>query len=283
MVIQSLYENMTIIKRIYDSESFEINLCKQNETDNKLYTTIVLKDINLIHSNIKFFSKMRENDKFIDFINCFSRNSYLYIMFSYYEENPIKFDQVSSLPLLQRVEIAKQILELIVILDIPKPILYDVLSDENINLDSSGKISFNYFLKNMDRYNAIEEKSGIKRIASMFVKIFPEEITENTVDGFNSLVQQCENGTYKNIMSIYLEFRNLNDNFVKSLKRKKQKKENIIKRILKKIFKIWNKIKGIVILLILCIGVVYLITTHTGNENKQAIKINHIGTEDFSK
>lgn len=283
MKIHSLNGNITIIKKIYDNESFEINLCKKNEIEDKLYTIIVLKDIKLIHNNIQLFSKIRENNKFSDFIDCFSQNSYLYIMFSYYTENSIEFDKVVNFPLLQRVEIAKQILRLIVLLDIPKPILYDVMSDDNINLDSSGKVYFNYFLKNIDRYSAVEEKDGIKRIATIFVKIFPEEITENTVDGFNLLVEQCENATYNNIMSIYSDFSNLNDNFIKSSQRKKEKKDNLIKKIFKKILKMFNKIKGIIILLILCIGVIFLIITYTDNQNKKAVQINQIGTEHFLK
>ena len=151
MEIQCIHEELSIIKRVYNDEFYEINLCKHKEVnENKLYTVITIKDENLVRENIEIFSSLRYNNNFTDFIECFSKNSYLYIVFSYYEEKPLDFDEVCDFPLMQRVEIVKQILSMCIILNMPAPILYDAVS--NINLDSSGKIYFNYFLRRINKY-----------------------------------------------------------------------------------------------------------------------------------
>lgn len=278
MEIQSIHEELSIIKRVYSNEFFEINLCKYTQIDkNKLYTVITIKDKKLIHENIELFSSLRYNNKFVDFIECFSKNSCLYIVFSYYKEEPLDFDEVSDFPVMQRVDIVKQILSMCILLNIPDEILYDVIS--NINLDSSGKVSFNYFLKSVNKYSSVKNNAVIKKLAAIFINIFSEELEINSVTGLKDLIEKCENKEYENIMEIYRDYISLYDNFIQSSNIKREKKLNCLKKILNKIVFIFNKIKLILIMSVLCIGVVYLIVTLTNKPKMEdPTKINSIGT-----
>ncbi len=285
MEVQTTHGSLSIIKRVFENDFFEINICKfENVKEEKLCTVIILKKIDIIHRTIKIFSLLKSNNKFVDFIDCFSKNSYLYVIFSYYEEVPVNFFEISQMPLMQRVAIVKQILSLAVILDMPKTILYDVLSNNNINLDSSGKVYFNYFLKNVDRYNNIKDKDAIKRIGLVLKNVFNNELTINNVDGLKKLINYCENDVYIELIDIYSDYIALYESFVKSLDLKKEKKLSRFRRILNKILSIFNKVKPIFIMLVLSIGIVYLIITYTKtNKAQQPTKINAIGTEQIYK
>lgn len=278
MEIQCIHEELSIIKRVYNDEFYEINLCKHKEVnENKLYTVITIKDENLVRENIEIFSSLRYNNKFTDFIECFSKNSYLYIVFSYYEEKPLDFNEVCDFPLMQRVEIVKQILSMCIILNMPAPILYDAVS--NINLDSSGKIYFNYFLRRINKYNNLKNKDVIKKLSIIFINIFSGELEINSVSGLKELIEKCENMEYENIMEIYRDYISLYDNFLQSLNIKREKELNWFRKILNKIIEVFNKVKLPLIMLVLCIGVIYLIVTLTYKpKTENPTKIKSIGT-----
>jgi len=283
--IQTVHGRLAVIKKVFNNDVFEINVCKyENVKEDNLYTVIILKEADIIHRNIEMFSSLRSNNKFIDFIECFSKDSCLYITFAYYEEFPINFQEVSQLPLIQRVAIVKQILSLIIVLDMPKSILYDALSNNNVNLDSSGKVYFNYFIKNVDRYDNIKDKEVIKRIGLVFINVFNEELSINCVDGLKNLINDCENGVHTEIIDIYSDYIALNENFIKSLDLKNEKKLSIFRKILDKTLVIFKKIIPIFTMLALCIGIVYLIIILTQtNKEEQPTKINAIGTENIYK
>lgn len=280
MGIQTIHGEYLIIKKVYSDDSFEINLCKSEEDEEeKLYTVIKLKNQEVIRNTIGIFSSLRQNHEFVDFIECFSRDSYLYIVFLYYEEVPLNFEQIGDKPIMERVEIVKQLLSLIVILNIPSPIIYDVLSKENINFDASGKIYFNYFLKRVDKYNNLKNSNCLRRIGFIITNIFSEELQDNHVEGLNEFVDRCKNEDYKNVMEVYSDYVNLYDSFVRSLSIVKETKLSWLKKIINKILAVFNKLKPIIIMLALCIGVVYLIVEFTsGTKNKNPTKIKSIGT-----
>mgnify|MGYP004678729635 CR=1 FL=1 len=239
MEIQSINGELSIVKRIYSDEFFQIDLCRYPEKDKKkIYTLISLKDKEFIHNNIDFFFSLRQNKEFTDFIECFSKNSYLYIVFSYYEEENLKFDEVCDFPLMQRVDLVKEILSKCIILNIPDEILYDALS--NLTLDSSGKIYFNYFLKSIGKYDGINKNSILKKLAVIFINIFSEQLEENTVDGLKELVEKCEQGKYEDFMELYSEYTALYDNFVKSLSIPKDKKLSWWRRIFSRLIELFN-------------------------------------------
>ncbi len=281
MGIQTIHGEYLIIKKAYSDDSFEINLCKseEDEKEEKLYTVITLKNQEVIRNTIGMFSSLRQNHKFVDFVECFSRGSHLYIVFLYYEEVPLNFEDIIDVPLMERFEIVKQLLSLIIILNIPAPIIYDVLSKENINFDPSGKIYFNYFLKGVDKYNTLNNSSCLRRIGHIITNIFCEEFQNNTVEDLRILGDKCKNAEYKNVMEVYSDYVNLYDSFLRSLSIVKETKLSWIKKILNKILDVFNKLKPILIITALCIGVVYLIFEFTnGTQNKNPTKIKSIGT-----
>lgn len=277
MEIQSINGELSIVKRIYRDEFFEINVCRYPNIDKKkMYTLISLKDKELIQNNIDFFSSLRHNKKFTDFIECFSKDSCVYIVFSYYEEEKLNFDEVCDLPLMKRVDIVKQILSMCIILNIPYEILYDALS--NLNMDSSGKIYFNYFLKKINRYKNIDKSSILKKMALIFINTFNEQLEDDTVEGLKELIEKCEQNKYENLMELYREYADLNDNFIKSLTLPKHKKLSWWRKIINKIWDIFNKIKPFLIMILLSIGVIYIVITFTNKEeNKEPTRIKSIG------
>ena len=285
MEINTLNGTIFIVRKVYDNEELEINLCKyKKNSEDKLYTVVILKNSHIIKKSIKFFYLLKENHKFDDFIECFSQNSKLYIVFKYNDEVSIKYEEVSEMPLMQRVEITKQLLSLIVLLDVPKEILYDIFSNNNINLDPSGKVSFNYYLKNIDMYEKVTNKHAIKKIGLFFRKVFPQELMTDSVKNFKELVYRCDNGKYENVIDIYSDYVNNYKNFKKSLDLKEEKKPNIFMKFLNSLLDILNKVKSIIIMIVLSLGIIYLIVNLTKKpENNTNKIIDTIGTQQVYK
>lgn len=281
MGIQTIHGEYLIIKKVYSDDSFEINLCKseEDEEEEKLYTVITLKNQEVIRSTTGIFSSLRQNHEFADFIECFSRDSYLYIVFLYYDEVPLNFEDIGDKPVMERVEVIKQLLSLIIILNIPTPIIYDVLSKENINFDASGKVYFNYFLKRIDKYNNLKNSDCLRKMGFIIGNIFSEELQDNHVEGLNEFVDKCKNAQYKNMMDLYSDYVNLYDSFVRSLSIAKETKLSWLKQMMNKILYVFNKLTPLLIMLALCIGIVYLIVDFTSDTKKQnPTKIKSIGT-----
>lgn len=285
MEINTLNGTIFVVRKVYDNEELEVNICKYKKlSEDKLYTIVILKSSNIIKKSIEFFYLLRENHKFDDFIECFSQNSKLYIVFKYHGDATINYEEVSEMPLMQRVEITKQLLSLIVLLDLPKEILYDIFSNNNINLNPNGKVYFSYYLKNIDMYEKVTEKHAIKKMGLFFRKIFPQELMNDSVKNFKELVYRCENGKYKNILDIYSDYVNNYKNFKESLNLKEVKEPNIFIKFLNSAMNMFNKVKSILIMIVLSAGIIYLIVNLTGkSENKTNKVIDSIGTQQFYK
>lgn len=285
MEINTLNGTIFVVRKVYDNEGLEVNICKYKKlSEDKLYTIVILKSSNIIKKSIEFFYLLRENHKFDDFIECFSQNSKLYIVFKYHGDATINYEEVSEMPLMQRVEITKQLLSLIVLLDLPKEILYDIFSNNNINLNPNGKVYFSYYLKNIDMYEKVTEKHAIKKMGLFFRKIFPQELMNDSVKNFKELVYRCENGKYKNILDIYSDYVNNYKNFKESLNLKEVKEPNIFIKFLNSAMNMFNKVKSILIMIVLSAGIIYLIVNLTGkSENKTNKVIDSIGTQQFYK
>ena len=79
-------------------------------------------------------------------------------------------------------------------------------------------------------------------------------------------------------MELYREYADLNDNFIKSLTLPKHKKLSWWRKIINKIWDIFNKIKPFLIMILLSIGVIYIVITFTNKEeNKEPTRIKSIG------
>lgn len=278
------YGELTIIRRVYHNDNIEINLTR-NGLKSKLYTTLIIKDSDLINNTIKLFSSLRDNENFKDFKECFFKNRQLYVLFEYRDEYPVKIQDLSEIPTKQKADIVKRILTQCIMLNIPLCIIYDILFKDNMNMDPSGQIYFNYFLKSIDRYNNITIKDVGKRLSTILINIFAEEIENEVCSDLKNFIYKCENGEFNEIVDIYKDYIKIYDMLMTIETIEKQSKKNILDKYKEIVKEIAGKIMPVFILAALSVGVVYAVIklVDTMQRPNEENKIETIGTINYSK
>lgn len=280
--MQIKYDELEIIRRVYDEGVYEINICRSLKGDESLYTVICLKEIELFQEQIKFFSELREKKNFNDFVTCFSKNSYIYILFIYHEEVPLIFKELINKSVKEKADFIKAILSYVVVSDIPEIMLHDLLSKENINVDKSGQAYFNYFLKRIEKYDINNQKRYMKKLSNIIMGIFNEEIIDNRLQGMNIIIDKLQSQSYISVMDIYMDFISLYDEFNLCMDSEDDKEISFISKIknnLKRIYKKWGLT---IITAILSVAVVVLIVTCTAERKPENVtKIDSIGTREI--
>lgn len=276
------YEELEIIRRVYEDSAYDINICRSSSKNEPLYTVICLKEIDLFEEQIKFFSELRERKNFNDFVTCFSKNSDIYILFIYHEEAPLIFKEVINKSVKEKADTIRAILSYIVVSDIPEIMLHDLLSKGNINVDKSGQAYFNYFLKRIDKYDINNKKRYMKKLGTIIMEIFNEEIIEGRLEKINIMLDKLHSQNYLSAMDIYMDFVSLYDEFNLCANTEVEKEKSFISKIKNNLEKIYKKWGLAIITTILAVAVVvFIVNCTTEKKPENMSRIDSIGTREI--
>lgn len=239
MIIKAYNKEYDIVQRLSETETQEVFICEKHpNADNKQYLVIHMKNQQLAHHVIPLFIELMEKKSFSDYDGCFSSKGDFYLAFLY-EPAPLLADKLLTerCSLRERLEIAKRLLEKIVLLEPPPWLLGDLLSHFYIMVSQSDSISFFYVLKNYEQYEsfAMEKIPGL--LIPIFLKLFPEELKLASCPALTEFYQSLsETGIYNNYFSIFRAYKEIYDELISQ-----QKMENIKPNHWS--FHWWDKIK----------------------------------------
>ena len=206
MIIQTLEKKYTVIKYIFSDRDAERYICKE-ESGKEKYTVVCVKNRMWIRKAMKFLVQQMESRYFTDFVSCFFSEECLYVVMKYAEGISLKAKlERESCSLRERMAVGKNILERLMILNMPDYFLQDCLKPETVILSSALEVNFQYELSKIGDY----DKAGFSQVQNclgkLFAGIFVGELGKNMLPPIRGFCDLLGEGKYQDILEVYTEY-----------------------------------------------------------------------------
>ncbi len=232
-----------------------------NDDNDKSYLLVQLQP----EKSAEFIKIIMGMNKGNGYIDCFSDDGFFYIMFSYDKhqrlDGLIEKEQYS---IVEKIEIVKNYFEKIILSDHKKELINEMINFENITLDESLCVEFNYciFKAELCEFTDVQ-----KKISTVIKKIFSNEENKGWFNSINNFCNELSKGKYSSVLDIYKQYLQIYEKIkIEADKNKiiEDKRIFIIGMSVKKIIKI---AKGIFYWLIVIAAVALLIYTFVRPDN----------------
>lgn len=270
MNIKTIDRDLYIIQVIEKNPDYEYMFCIDLlEEKNNQYDVLKITNYSTICKIMPILSNQLNNNKFSDFVDCFSQDNTFYAMFKHID-TPSLFDKLKSddYSTIERLEIFKNLLKRIIMLDMPIPIQTDILYSKNITLLDNLDVNFKYNLSNISNYSKFDFIFLQKALKDILKIVLKNEFDNNISKKLNTYYTNLDKGVFKEPIEIYSEYISVYDDINDNIK-----KNNTIKK--SRWLKIWEKIKSIIRLikpfilsLVIILALIYLIYIALGLDKK---------------
>lgn len=201
MVIQTLEERYHIIKYSFSGSDEERFI---GESGNKKYMIARVKNKAWIVKSVEFLMGQKKNRHFTDFISCFMSGDSLHVVMKYAEGISLKEKlENEECPLRERMEIGRNILDRIMILNMPDYFLQDCLKEEGIILGRGLCVNFRYGLWGLDDYQKADFGKVQMSLYHIFHSLFSEEIRDRVLPELEQFCNTLQEKSYQEMMGVY--------------------------------------------------------------------------------
>lgn len=291
MMIRTYDSDYIVIRHVMSGTVRDVYICQRAQDKKKReYTVIRVKDLGLCQKLLRFFTDNVDENKFTDFVECFTFESRLNFVFIHSPEKSL-MDKLlqEQCSFYERLEIAHKLLERLIFLNIPYAMAADGLMLEHITVSPGLDVRFNYELAYTGQLNDYTLAEVGLNIDDVFRRIFSEELDKNSCQEIKDYLAWLEKGEYESWLDIFYKF-----NRYYAVLRQKDALELATPRTLS--FKAWGTLKKMLnwlkrlLMLALAVGaLVYLIMSirdlarpaTSGNAVEPVDRYDYIGTVDI--
>lgn len=281
MRIQTLNRSYEVLQKMEDGQKYEIIIARDpDRPENGKCLLVVLKTEKDIHRFIPFCAEQKQNLPLEDFLDYFPKDGFLYLVFRYRECRTWEGRIREGMTRKERLQAGRSLLQRIVILHLPYYLQMEVLSGNNLLIDDSGTVYFNYILQEPDRVDTVREEEVWIRLLNRLKEIFAPELEDRCCPPLEELMNRIGRGEYRNILALLRDYEEA------AAQLEKMEEENAL-RPRKFGFRLWEKIKGLLryvkyVLLAAVLGAMlwYLVYTirHPSYQSGEALDCKSIGT-----
>ncbi len=268
MNIKTIDRDFYVLHIMEKSDDYEYMLCIDNlEEKNNKYDILKVKNYSLICKVMPLLNEQLKNRKFTDFKECFSQDNVFYAVFKHNDNIKLaeKLEN-TSLSIIERNEIMKNLAEKIVMTNIPYPVQTDILLSDGITISESLSVGFKYNLKNISDYQKMDFKSFQKALSKITEKLFEKEIKNNVSDKLNEYLNNLKNGNYNERIEIYSEYVEIYEELKNNANNENPKKKSRLQKFIERIKAILRLIKPFAVALLIISALLYLLYTLFGYE-----------------
>jgi hypothetical protein len=226
---------------------------------------------------VSWLSRAADPSVFTDYIEHFIFEDTLCIVMRYTQGVTLADKKdTEAMPLRERLELCRKILERAVLLDIPDYFLDKCMEPENIIVGSDLSVSFNYPIEDI---TGTRECAPMKKVEKLLRLMFAHEIERKVPDELIAFFGELPELVGSNMIELYSKYYMMMNRLIERDAGSEEPK-SIWYRIWDKLKKTWGIIKRVVMFLLLAIAAAYLVFTinTTGNSAKQAKTFDRIGT-----
>ncbi|MDQ2085357.1 hypothetical protein RBH29_02750 [Herbivorax sp. ANBcel31] len=207
MNIKTLSHEYFIVKNVFSSPSQDIYIGKRlGCSQERLFTINKIMDKHLIKKYMPFFTNLKQKDDINELIDILSIDSCLYVIFKYFDER--KLDWVLNnirMSFTERLNIAKSLIVNMMSLKLPPEFTSLMLKSSNLNVESSYKIYFNYFLNLNDINDSVSLEEIMNHTGLILSKILIHD-KKYHFDELWNVIENCIKSKYASFKELYSDF-----------------------------------------------------------------------------
>lgn len=184
----------------------DVVICREAGTDIISYTTVwVIKDHTLAKAVLQcFYEGKRKAGQ--PYLESFSSGSDFCLTFPYYPERPLMHFYTGAIPIKKRRSIRLELIEVCLTCGLPFPILYLMLSQEQMNLETDNRIRFQY-LVDLEGFDLdIGESECAAVCAELLLRLFEEEEGKEVI-GYDLLHIKLQKERYMTFIDLYKDIK----------------------------------------------------------------------------
>ena len=238
---------------------------------------ISIKNKMLFPELVRWLSETVNPSVFTDYIEHFIYKDTLCIVMRFTQGVRLaeKLD-MEAMPLAERLELCRRILERGVLLDIPGYFLDRCLDESSIIVSNDLTVSFNYAIDDISSTRECDPMRKVERLMRiMFARELERKVPDELIAFFNEMPELMKTDIIEFYSRYYMMMSKLTERDAGS-----EEPKSIWFRIWNRLKKLWSVIKRVVMFLLLAAAVVYLVFTinTSGSSNKKSPNFDRIGT-----
>lgn len=203
MIIETLETKYEVIRYLYSDRHIERYICRVEDGDDT-FTCIRIKEKKWIVSVMEFLMGQLENRDFTDLSACFVNEEHLYIMMRYTEgillEEKLSYEETE---LEERLELAKAILDRLLLQNMPDYFMNDCLQLSRIHVSPGMSIGFEYELAGITDYEKTRFADVESRVAKIMELLFADELSKKTLPAMEKYIKSLKKNGYRDLMEMY--------------------------------------------------------------------------------
>lgn len=204
---------------------------------------------------LAFLSEMEENAAFTDLREYFLEDGILWMVFSWNKGQPLEVYLKEAHPGAERFDLARRIMEQVILKMIPVCLQREVLSPDRVLVGEDGQPGFYYSFGGWREYGAADMDSSVPALCSLLKAVFQAEEESGLYPEWEQWAAALSSGRWGSILDIYQEYVKLAPVF--AAERTKEKKPGLKERWKKRLPRILAAVKiaaGITVLAAAFVG-----------------------------
>ena len=210
MVIKFQNMQFELISKIKTTVSGNIDLylgCDADRREDGLYPVACVRDMELARKLIPMTTKQNVSLSFRDLYASFNADGRYYIIFHYASGRTLQqaLDE-GKFHLRERLLVLKNIFAQIFLLNMPECFVYEALRKENMVIDDSLGVHFNYFFTEIEYYWQIQEKDLLNRVNGLVHELFAKELEQKSSRELMEFAKELDEGRYGYLWDCYVDY-----------------------------------------------------------------------------
>lgn len=280
MLIQTYERGYQVISHVLSNDLGEIYICQDISADRE-YTILRIKAKDIV-ADLMVYINQNIKETFVYFIERFVFEGDLCLVFQYHRGLSLSAKlNHEYCSLSERMTIGKQILDRIVLLDMPLYFLKNCLSGERIIVRPSLDVSFNYVPSDIRYFAAVDDRAVFTAFTAIFDLLFADELTKQSAPPLNQFYTELHKEQHFDSIELYKQYTQM-------CREVELIPEEEINQPKSKWFLLWEKIKKslgafkkVLGIALLVVSVMYLAYTISDAVNPTITQVQHfefIGT-----
>lgn len=288
MVIRNLKHKYYVIENIDRMDNFHILRCElideeaepeRSPSKTSHYDLLEIADEEMMPALVQELTQPNAYQTFQDLFEYFSSDGKFYLAMVHRDASSLRSklgeEQCS---LRERLEIGKNLAERIILLGMPDFLQSAVLHEEQILVAGDLTVSFSYLIDELTFAEEIEFSVLIRQMTAVLEQLFKKEIANKESKDILAFMETCRDYEFKDWLEFYQEYSKLYDAVLTQSEQGFIKPNTFLFVLWEKIKKIFNKLKGIVIKIILLLLFIFMMKSILEKPEPSGVDFLRIGT-----
>ncbi len=238
MIIETISQRYRVVRRPACDSRIEAYICvREGCPPEQMYLLLGLTGTGLPKGLNAYFLKLAEGGERDGGPECFTRNGCLWLVFPYRDELSLSEKAEKDLPLRERLEIGRSLMEQMVRERFPAYLLYEALRPDNVAVSDVPEVFFNFLLTEPDEYECCGLLQVQRRLAGCLALLFTPELEEGLVPELEDFIRELAEEEEEGYFAIYRRYLKLYNRMKDLLAAGELRKKPLVLRI-------WKKIRG---------------------------------------